>query len=285
MSQFSPPAATSEAKTPLPLSCGIVLYRSDLHLLQRTLVHWLTAVEQWPGSVSLTVVDQSQDALYSDKAQRLVSELMAGSDIDWDYEIASQNAGYGAGHNRVLARISHGWHLILNPDIELASDALAVAAAAIHEEPELVLLAPRGFNAEGVEEHLAKRHPNVWVLALRAMAPAWLKARFQRQLDHYELRDLAPTANLQEVPLVSGCCMLVKSDSLRAVGGFDSAFFMYFEDYDLTRRLGPLGSVCRSSEMRVVHHGGGAARKGWRHRLWFIAGAYRFFSRWGWRFW
>ena len=284
MSEVKSPAVTIEANASSPLSCGIVLYRSDLALLQRTLQHLLTAVERWPGSVSLTVVDQSMSSLYTDQARRLVSALMADSDIVWDYDTASQNRGYGAGHNRVLPRISHGWHLILNPDIELANDALAVAASAIEQDAKLVLLSPRGFNAEGDEEYLAKRHPNIWVLALRAFAPRWFKAGFQRQLDHYELRDLAPTPGVQEVPLVSGCCMLVKSDTLRAVGGFDPAFFMYFEDYDLTRRLAERGRVCRSSEMRVVHHGGGAARKGWRHRLWFIAGGYRFFSRWGWRF-
>jgi hypothetical protein len=35
--------------------------------------------------------------------------------------------------------------------------------------------------------------------------------------------------------------------------------------------------------MRAVHHGGGAARKGWRHVAWFARSAARFFGKHGWR--
>jgi len=35
----------------------------------------------------------------------------------------------------------------------------------------------------------------------------------------------------------------------------------------------------------VVHHGGGAARKGWSHRRLFVRGAWRFFTTHGWRWW
>jgi len=58
---------------------------------------------------------------------------------------------------------------------------------------------------------------------------------------------------------------------------------MYFEDYDLSLRIGREAGVAYVPEARIVHHGGDAARKGWRHVGWFVRSAWRFFSRHGWK--
>ena len=68
-----------------------------------------------------------------------------------------------------------------------------------------------------------------------------------------------------------------------AVKGFDEDFFLYFEDYDLSLRLASRGHLSYQPAVRIVHHGGFAARKGWRHLRLFAASALRFFSRHGWR--
>ena len=52
---------------------------------------------------------------------------------------------------------------------------------------------------------------------------------------------------------------------------------------DLSLRLGREARVAYVPEARIVHHGGEAARKGPRHVGWFIASAWRFFTRHGWR--
>ena len=77
--------------------------------------------------------------------------------------------------------------------------------------------------------------------------------------------------------------MLVRTPLLRKLGGFDPRFFMYFEDYDLSLRIGREAKVAYDPRARIVHHGGAAARKGWRHVGWFIASACRFFTRHGWK--
>ena len=135
----------------------------------------------------------------------------------------------------------------------------------------------------GQEEYLAKRYPSVLVLLMRAFAPNWLQKPVQKQMSRYELQDLPIWGPLQDVPLLSGCCMVVQPRAFRAVGGFDERFFLYFEDYDLCMRLLSEGRVVRDPSHLIVHHGGQAARKGWRHILWFLRGGLRFFNSWGWR--
>ena len=52
-----------------------------------------------------------------------------------------------------------------------------------------------------------------------------------------------------------------------AVGGFDERFFLYFEDYDLSLKMAQWGQVLEHSQIRIIHHGGDAARKGAPHPL------------------
>ena len=77
--------------------------------------------------------------------------------------------------------------------------------------------------------------------------------------------------------------MLIRGAALRAVGGFDERYFLYFEDFDLSLRLAGQGAVEYLPAMVVRHYGGGSAAKGWRHRWLFLRSGVRFFSDHGWR--
>jgi len=48
-------------------------------------------------------------------------------------------------------------------------------------------------------------------------------------------------------------------------------------------KLAGKGAVMEHRDIRIVHHGGDASRKGFQHIRWFIGGAARFFNQWGWR--
>ena len=106
----------------------------------------------------------------------------------------------------------------------------------------------------------------------------------------YERRDLEtrPSAKTDSnvaspVEIVSGCCMLCRTTALQQVSGFDPDFFLYFEDFDLSLRLGKLGDVVYLPSMRVRHGGGNAATKGGNHQRYFVRSALRFFNKNGWK--
>src|SRR5207237_2225464 len=57
------------------------------------------------------------------------------------------------------------------------------------------------------------------------------------------------------VAWVTGCCLLVRRDCLRDLGGLDEGFFLYYEDVDLCRRARERGwSVWYEPGLRVIHH-------------------------------
>ncbi|MEO8384587.1 MAG: glycosyltransferase family 2 protein, partial [Betaproteobacteria bacterium] len=83
-------------------------------------------------------------------------------------------------------------------------------------------------------------------------------------------------AGLTDVKIASGCFMLVRRTVLDRVQGFDPAFFLYFEDFDLSYRIASFADIARVADVRIVHAGGGAAAKSVRHVWLFVSSALRF---------
>jgi GT2 family glycosyltransferase len=193
------------------------------------------------------------------------------------------NIGYGRANNLVLDRLASDFHLVMNPDVELEPGALRAALRALAEHPGAGLAAPDVRGEDGARQYLCKRYPSLWVLFLRGFAPAALRRRFAHALDHYEMRDVVGHGTMANVPLASGCFMLLRTELFRRLRGFDPRFFLYFEDYDLSLRVGREAQVTYVPGAHIVHHGGEAARKGPRHIAWFLRSAWRFFATHGWK--
>lgn len=262
-------------------SISVVTFEPDPTLLAACLktldAALLAAEEAGAGAARLTLIDHSPQCRLTLPALRstTICELVHDP----------ANPGFGAGHNRVLAKPEKlgELHLVLNPDAELAADALLAARAFMQAEPTCVLLSPAARDGAGQRQALCKRYPSVFDLALRGFAPGWLKQRFARRLARYEMHDVDPDRVHWDPPIVSGCFMLLRSADWRALGGFDEGFFLYFEDFDLSLRLAARGRLASVPAVGIVHHGGQAAHKGWRHILLFARSAWRFFNKHGWR--
>jgi len=199
------------------------------------------------------------------------------------------NIGYGAAHNLVLHGSGADYHLVLNPDVELAPDALAVGVRWLAEHKDIGAVAPEVFDGDGErQEYLCRRYPSVLDLLLRGFAPGLLRRLFRQRLDRYEMRDVIdpdPEREIIDIPVMSGACLLVRRAAIDATGGFDPHFFLYFEDYDWTVRLNRITRTAYLPAMHIRHHGGGAAHKGLRHIGWFIRSGFRFFRKHGWKWW
>ena len=267
-------------------SASLVTFQSDPAVLGRALASLGRAIEHARergsmGEATVFVVENDEDAGEA-HARALGAFPSAAGTLE--RLRGHGNVGYGRGNNLALARASSDVHLVMNPDVEVAPDALAAALAALEAHPHVGLAAPSVSGPDGAPQYLCKRYPSVWVLFLRSFAPAAWRRRFAATLERYEMRDVIGERYLEGVPLASGCFMVGRTALLRRIGGFDPGFFMYFEDYDLTLRAAREAAVAYVPEARIVHLGGHSARKGWRHVGWFVRSAWRFFSRHGWKF-
>ena len=276
---------------PSSLTVSIVTYRPDHALLERCVAKLATAIaaaraEGVLASVAVALIDNSGDRDIAQKVIRLGNESFQASDVRLTYLHGHANIGYGAAHNLALHGTGTDWHLVLNPDIELAPDALGAAVRWLDAHPEIGAVVPAVTNPDGQVEYLCKRYPAVLDLALRGFAPGFLRTLFRRRLERYEMRDRIGPASSEpvfDIPLMSGACMLVRRRAIDATGGFDPDFFLYFEDYDWSVRLNAVTRSAYLPAVRVVHHGGRAARKGLRHIGWFARSGVRFYNKHGWR--
>lgn len=270
------------------LAISLVTYAPDLPLLARVLDHLGRAVRHarqqgWLNEARLALVDNGPGSGWREPLQRLLdaAALPAATVLLSGHG----NVGYGAGHNLALQSGGGDVHLILNPDVLVEEDALSAGLAFLAAHPEAGLITPAAWGDDGQRQYLGKRYPTVLDLALRGFAPRGLRRRFQRRLDHYELRDQTGDAVTWDPPIASGCFMLCRRAALDRVGGFRPEYFLYFEDFDLSLRLAAVMRLVYVPAVRVVHLGGNAARKGVQHIGWFLRAAVLFFNRYGWRWW
>lgn len=218
------------------------------------------------------------------QAQQLLAS--AQSDVFAAVELlaSASNVGFGGGHNHVINTLDSAVHLILNPDVELADDAVLNALRFLDAEPAVGLLSPHAVDADDSNLYLCKRYPAVFDLFVRGFVPQRWHPLFRNRLARYEMRELdLPQVPLATVEIVSGCCMFVRTPLLQAIGGFNDKYFLYFEDFDLSLRVSKLAKLAYVPTVNIIHHGGDAARKGWRHILHFTRSGFRFFRDHGWR--
>ncbi|KNH08820.1 Glycosyl transferase, family 2 [Candidatus Burkholderia brachyanthoides] len=264
------------------ISVSLVVYLPHRQLLERTLHTLVLALDR------LCVAGQVESApLYL--VNNGTDESIDWSELDSDerYKISviegQGNVGYGRGHNLAIERATSRYHLILNPDIELDGEALERALVFMEAHPEVGLVSPMVVDDHDHQQFLCRRFPTVFDLFARGFLPSTLRRRFADRLARYEMRDVINDRDIvMDPPIVSGCFMLFRTDVLKKLGGFDLRYFLYFEDYDLSLRTHDVARIAYVPSVRVLHHGGDAARKGFGHIRMFAASAFRFFHRFGW---
>jgi GT2 family glycosyltransferase len=264
------------------LSISIVTYKPDHQQFAealKSLDNALVALQaQWSSPIDFTIIDNGNEAAAMGNFLALVPAA-SGNVI-----ASKENIGYGSGHNLAIAMAESDYHLIMNPDVILDEQALVAGIACLEHDPHVVAVSPEATDGAGKKLYLCKKFPAVVDLGLRGFAPAFLKNLFTRRLATYENRAVVDQSVTASVDLISGCFMLCRTQALKKVGGFNSAFFLYFEDFALSLELKKIGSLIYLPSCRIIHFGGDAGKKGLRHVIYFVESAIKFYRTYGWKF-
>lgn len=266
------------------VSVSVVFYYPDAGLLSRTLASLVRAAaalaQAKPGMATrLYLVDNGG---MPDMGGDLAALTAAG--IGYSLISGHGNVGYGRGHNLAIQQASSDYHLVLNPDVDIEPQALVEAVAFFEAHPEAGLLTPAIVDDSGQLQYLCRQYPTLVDLFVRGFLPRSVRRFFAQRLARYEMRaQINERDTLWDPPIVSGCFMLFRTPVLKKLGGFDARYFLYFEDYDLSLRAHKVARVVYAPSVRVLHHGGGAARKGLAHIRMFAASAFKFYNRFGWK--
>jgi GT2 family glycosyltransferase len=264
------------------LSISIVTYKPDHQQFAEALRSLNKAVLALQARrlfhVKLTIIDNANEAVV---LRPLLAAVTAAS---CNIIASKENIGYGRAHNFAITSAESDYHLIMNPDVILDEQALVAGIEYLAHNSHVVAVSPDASNCADKKLYLCKTFPSVMDLGLRGFAPGFLKTFFVTRLATYENRVIVDHGEAASVDLISGCFMLCRTQALRTAGGFNRDFFLYFEDFALSLELKKIGTLMYLPSCRIIHFGGDAGNKGFRHVMYFVASAVRFFRIYGWRF-
>ena len=151
---------------------------------------------------------------------------------------SARNEGYGRANNIGVRAAEGAAHvLIVNPDVELAPGAAEALLAAARDWPDAGLLAPRIVEPDG----------RFFYQPRSLLAPYLTNPSGRRDLPGGDAC----------APFLSGACFMVRRDLFLALGGFDEAIFLFYEDDDLCRRVADSGRALVHVHGAVALHGRG----------------------------
>jgi N-acetylglucosaminyl-diphospho-decaprenol L-rhamnosyltransferase len=133
------------------------------------------------------------------------------------------NCGFGSACNQGARIASGDVFVFLNPDVLVTRDWLSILVRRLSEQPDIGIICPTTL------------YPGE--------APGTV------------------ASSVEEVAAVPGCAMMMPRRVWEALGGFDEAIFLYWEDTELCWRAWLLGwRVAADLEAHVYHERGGSTR-------------------------
>ncbi|MEM6784410.1 MAG: glycosyltransferase [Bacteroidota bacterium] len=186
-----------------------------------------------------------------------------------------ENVGFARANNQAIREARGRMLFILNPDTLVQEDTIERMVAFMDAHPDAGAVGCRILNPDGTfapESRRAFPTPSVAFYRMTGLARLFPHSpRFGR----YNLTYL-PRDEVCEVDALSGSCMLVRAEALRAVGPhvddsvrtegaglFDESFFMYGEDLDWCYRIQQAGwRIYYTPDTQIIHYKGECTKKG-----------------------
>jgi hypothetical protein len=150
---------------------------------------------------------------------------------------ADSNLGYGRAVN-LGARAARGDYLVVSNSDILVEDRFAEDLARFCEETGAGVVGIRLVKDDGRVQETLGHFPTPLSVVTSEISPL---NRIRRRHFNSHPAVTAPGPPALRVDWVTGAFMFVSRKNFEALGGFDEAFFMYYEDVDLCKRASALG--------------------------------------------
>ena len=198
-----------------------------------------------------------------------------------------QNLGYGRAINKLFLSLTDlpEYVGILNTDLTWSEGTFESILRFMDYSNDVVMCSPRIVDLAGNLQYLCKQYPTILGLMSRRYIPKNLKPPALFRYDRWYTMQDNDYNTIFDVPYLTGCCMVVRSEVFSLNSGFDERFFLYLEDADLTRSISQFGRCVHFSGASVVHTWGRGNYRSFRLAIVNIYSALLYFLKWGPRFW
>jgi len=216
-----------------------------------------------------------RDNASSDGTPEILRDRVPEADVD----AGTENLGFAAGVNTLLARATAPWVLLLNSDAWPEPGAIGIMVEAAEKHPRAAAVAARLERPDGTLEHSTFPFPSIRIAATMAFMRERLP---QARAEELMLEGAWMHDEARAVDWAVGAALLIRREALQAIGPLDESFFMYVEDVEWCWRATRKGWQIWFEPAAVVRHVGnasGAKRYGHQRTRVYMANTYRFYRR------
>ena len=225
----------------------IVTYRSA-HLTVEALRTVAAERDSSGLSIRAIIVDNASGDL------PVISQAVRTNEWSWVTLVQSDtNGGFAAGNNLGIKRAYQDgkpdYVYLLNPDTQVRPGGILHLARFLDARPEVGIAGGCFEKEDGSDWAFAFRFPSVFSEVDIGMQFGLLTHLLDRWV---VARVMSPEA--QPVDWICGASMMIRPAVLKATGGLDENFFLYFEETDFCRRAGAAGwPTWYVPDSRVMH--------------------------------
>jgi hypothetical protein len=165
------------------------------------------------------------------------------------------NLGFSKANNVGIRESIGEYVLILNPDTIIYPGSLDRWVEFADRHPEAGAFGCKILNPDGTYQVAQRPFPTVrrHLIAAFGLRPLGLFGRAFLSDKYVGWHGETE----REIDWQSGCCILLRGDLLRRLGGFDEQFFFHYEEVDLCHRVWESGHPIRFTPAVTITHLGG----------------------------
>lgn len=236
------------------------------------------------AGISISVVSHAQIGLVADLVRDIdehckdsALELILTLNLDETLPFASdsfsfpikviRNAtpiGFAANHNQAFTYTAGRYFCVMNPDIRLNNNPFPMLCECLKNQA-VGVVAPLVLGMNGEIEDSARYFPSPLKILCKVV-------------DKCINSDYAVWDTPVYPDWVGGMFMLLPRCIFERLDGFDSRYFLYYEDVDICARLRLQGyEVVLCPEARVIHHAQRSSHRNFRYLRWHLRSMTRFF--------
>jgi GT2 family glycosyltransferase len=208
------------------------------------------------AKAEVLVVDNAS----GDKSAEMVEAEFSKSEIPVRLIRSEVNLGFAAANNLAMEQAAGRYIVLLNSDAFFHAGALRRAIEYMDADATVGLGGARLVSRDGAWQPSARTFHSLWIdtIVLTGMAARFPRSRIFGAPD----RTWADPNEAADVDWVPGAFSILRREALAKTGLFDPAFFLYYEEVDLCRRVKDAGyRVLYWPDVVVTHVGGESGRQ------------------------
>ena len=247
----------------IKISASIVLYNTEKSLIDTVINSCIDSL----AGVDLYLVDNSP----GDELSYLVNDRRV------NYLKSQENRGFGAGHNLAINEFKllerYKYHIVINPDIKFGNKVISNIQGYMDSNDNVGVLMPKILNTNGTLQFARRLLPSLFDIFKKKFFPLLYSKK-------YEMINHEPSMPVEIIGLC-GCFMFLRVEALKSIGLFDERYFMYFEDFDLCRRIATKYSSIYYPVTSVIHISNNEHNRSLKLFYYALRATILYFNKWG----